>query len=140
LRYTPPTESRLGNAALRQQFPLELISAKNDDSMNSTFGHRKSLDANTSIAEMHADDAAVRGISTGTPVRLFNDRGYCYCEARISDAVQPGVVKVPSIRWNKRSRQGMGINRLTSDRLTDLGAAATFYSCLIEAERATSAT
>lgn len=136
LRYSPPAESRLGDATLRQKFPLELISAKNDDGMNSTFGNRKRNDEQTAIAEFHAADAAVRGISAGASVRLFNDRGHCFCEARISDAVQAGVVRAPSLRWNKNSPGGLGVNRLTSDRLTDLGAAATFYSCLVEAERA----
>jgi anaerobic selenocysteine-containing dehydrogenase len=134
LRYSPPAESRFGDGSLRQRFPLELISAKNDDGMNSTFGDRQSVDGANSVADLNSDDAAVRGIQTGTRVRLFNDRGSCYCDARISDAVQPGVVRVPSVRWNKSSPGGMGVNRLTSDRLTDLGAAATFYSCLVEAE------
>src|SRR5580700_8184097 len=135
LRYSAPAESRFGDATLRQRFPLELVSAKHDDSMNSTFGHREGVDVATAFADLHSEDAAVRGIRDGTRVRLFNDRGFCYCDARISDAVQPGVVHVPSVRWNKSSPEGMGVNRLTSDRLTDLGAAATFYSCLVEAER-----
>jgi len=135
LRYSPPAESRFGDATLRQRFPLELVSAKHDDSMNSTFGHREGVDGATAFADLHSDDAAVRGIRDGTRVRLFNDRGFCYCDARISDAVQPGVVRVPSVRWSKSSPGGMGVNRLTSDRLTDLGAGATFYSCLVEAER-----
>jgi anaerobic selenocysteine-containing dehydrogenase len=38
--YTPPVESRFGDANLRARFPLEMISPKHDDSMNSTFGNR----------------------------------------------------------------------------------------------------
>src|SRR5579871_240202 len=40
LEYQPPVESRLGDPALRAQYPLELISAKSHDSMNSTFGNQ----------------------------------------------------------------------------------------------------
>jgi anaerobic selenocysteine-containing dehydrogenase len=40
IEYTPPVESRLGDASLRARFPLEMISPKHDDSMNSTFGNR----------------------------------------------------------------------------------------------------
>jgi hypothetical protein len=36
--------------------------------------------------------------------------------------------------WAKLSPQGRNINVLTSDRLTDLGSAATFYSTLVEVE------
>src|SRR5262249_491797 len=38
LEYVPPIESRHGDPALRAKYPLEMISPKNDDSMNSTFG------------------------------------------------------------------------------------------------------
>ena len=40
LDYTPPVESRFGDESLKSRYPLELISSKNDDSMNSTFGYR----------------------------------------------------------------------------------------------------
>jgi anaerobic selenocysteine-containing dehydrogenase len=67
-------------------------------------------------------------------VRLFNDRGECYLTARIGGSVAPGVVRTRSTRWNKRSPKGLGINRLTSDRLADLGGGPTFYSCLVQIE------
>jgi len=38
--------------------------------------------------------------------------------------------------WAKLSEGGRNINLLTSDRLTDLGGGATFYSTLVEVERA----
>src|ERR1035437_9223626 len=47
LGYQPPVESRHGDSALKSKYPLELISPKNDDSMNSTFGHRNSVDLAT---------------------------------------------------------------------------------------------
>src|SRR5262249_32696092 len=34
--YTPPAESRLGDAGLRQKYPLELISPKSSELVNST--------------------------------------------------------------------------------------------------------
>jgi len=53
LAYMPPVESRLGDAALLRNFPLELISPKNHDSMNSTFGNRADVDAQTAVATIH---------------------------------------------------------------------------------------
>jgi anaerobic selenocysteine-containing dehydrogenase len=136
LAYTPPAESRHGDTQLRRRFPLELVSSKNDDSMNSTFGHRESVTRQTEFVEIHAADALDRGINDGDQVRLFNDRGALQMLARISDAVKPGVLRVPSGRWNKKSADGLGVNILTSDRLTDIGGGATFFSCLVEAVRA----
>jgi anaerobic selenocysteine-containing dehydrogenase len=54
----------------------------------------------------------------------------------VDDAVRPGVLSAPSVRWPKLSPEGNGINVLTSERLTDAGGGPTFYSCLVEVERA----
>ncbi len=136
LEYTPPLESRFGDAGLRRRFPLELVPSKNDDSMNSTFGHRESVVRQTGIVEINATDALPRGIEDGDQVRLFNDRGAFFVVARVSDSVKPGVIRVPSGRWNKSSAGGGGINVLTSDRLTDIGGGPIFFSCLVDAVRA----
>ncbi len=135
LDYQPPVESRHGDAALKSRYPLELISPKNDDSMNSTFGHRDSLDLATATLHLSAPDAAARGIRHADQVRVYNDRGACLLIASVDDRVRPGVVCAPSSRWGKRAPDKRNINALTSDRLTDFGGGPTFYSCLVQVER-----
>jgi anaerobic selenocysteine-containing dehydrogenase len=135
LNYTPPVESRHGEASLRGKYPLELISPKNDDSMNSTFGHRDKLDLDTSTLHLSAADAAARGIQNADQVRVYNDRGGCLLRASVDGRVRPGVVCAPAVRWCKRASDGRNINALTSERLTDFGGGATFYSCLVQVER-----
>jgi anaerobic selenocysteine-containing dehydrogenase len=133
LDYTPPVESRLGQPGHR--YPLELISPKNDDSMNSTFGYRPEVDAQTALVSLHENDAAARGISAGHRVRIYNDRGSCVLAARIDGSVAPGVVCARAVRWSKLAPDGRNVNALTSDRLTDAGGGPTFYSCLVEVEK-----
>jgi anaerobic selenocysteine-containing dehydrogenase len=135
LDYVPPVESRHGDQALRSEYPLELVSAKNDDSMNSTFGHRDAVDRQTSELHLAAVDALPRQIASGDAVRLFNARGSCVLRAAVDDSVPAGVVSVPSVRWGKRSPGGVGINALVSQRLTDKGGGPVFYSCLVQVER-----
>lgn len=133
LTYEPPVESRFGKAA--KAYPLELISWKSHDSMNSTFGNRPDVDDDTAKVILHPTDAAARNITDNAPIRLFNERGAVEAIAKLDAAhVQPGVVCAPSVRWPSKSPKGLGINALTSQRLTDLGQGATFYSCLIEVE------
>jgi anaerobic selenocysteine-containing dehydrogenase len=132
LEYAPPVESRCGAAS---RYPLEMVSGKNDDSMNSTFGYQAALDAETATAHLHSADAAARGIVTGDLIRMFNDRGSLRLRARVTDAIRPGVVRVPSSRWPKLSADRRNVNVLTGERLTDLGGGATFYNCLVEVER-----
>jgi anaerobic selenocysteine-containing dehydrogenase len=133
--YTPPVESRFGSDSLRARYPLELISPKNDNSMNSTFGNRPDTDLETAILALHSADAAERGITDGDAVRVFNDRGSCVLKARVDGEVRAGVVAAPAVRAPKRSIGGRGVNALVSERLTDIGGGATFYSCLVQVEK-----
>ncbi len=135
LDYAPPEESRLGSEALRTRYPLELVSSKNDDSMNSTFGFRAGVDAQTSILHMHTMDAAARKIESGDRVRVFNERGSIVLTADVDGTVREGVVRAPSVRWAKRAEDRRNANALTSDRLTDIGGGPVFYSCLVQVER-----
>jgi anaerobic selenocysteine-containing dehydrogenase len=132
LEYTPPVESRHGARAGR--YPLELISPKSDEGMNSTFSYRPEVDAATSTLSMHRADAEARGLEAGDRVRVYNDRGSCTLELRLDGAVPRGVVAARSVRWNKRAPDCVNVNALTSERLTDAGGGATFYSCLVEVE------
>ncbi|HTB17407.1 MAG TPA: molybdopterin oxidoreductase family protein [Bryobacteraceae bacterium] len=135
LDYRPPTESRLGDPEQHALFPLELISAKSHDSMNSTFGNDHSAVAQTSTLFLHVDDARSRGIENGDRVRVFNNRGSCLLVAAVNGVVRPGVVAAPSVRWNKLAPDHRNVNVLTSDRLTDIGGGPTFYSCLVDVEK-----
>ena len=135
LDYQPPTESRLGAAELHSKFPLEMISAKSHDSMNSTFGNQSWTHRQTSVLFLNRADAEPRRIVTGDRVRIFNDRGSCTLVAEVDGEVRSGVVSAPSVRWNKLSPDGRNVNALTSDRLTDLGGGPVFYSCLVEVEK-----
>jgi anaerobic selenocysteine-containing dehydrogenase len=135
LDYQPPLESRRGDGALRARFPLELISPKCDDSLSSTFGYRVGAEGGGAKLHMHAADAAPRGISTGDPVRVFNDRGACRLTAEVDSSTMPGVVSSPSVRWAREAEGERNTNALASDRLTDMGGGPTFYNCLVQVER-----
>jgi anaerobic selenocysteine-containing dehydrogenase len=135
LHYEPPIESRLGSPELRARFPLELVSAKSHDSMNSTFGNELSAEAQTAALFLHDEDARPRGIENGDRVRVFNNRGSCTLVANVNGTVRTGVVLAPSVRWNKLAPDHRNINALTSDRLTDIGGGPTFYSCLVDVQK-----
>ena len=134
--FVAPIESRWGKAA--EQFPLEFLSRKADNYMNSTFanldGHRK-MEARTSHRlEIHPADATARGIADGDPIKIWNDRGSLNLTALFNASLPPGVV-AGKMDWAKHSPNGANVNALTSERLTDLGAGATFYSTLVEVGR-----
>ena len=86
------------------------------------------------MLDLHPDDAAARGIEHGAKVRIFNDRGAFTARARVTDKARQGVAVALSIWWKKLSPDGYNANDVTSQALTDLGQAATFYDVLVEVE------
>jgi anaerobic selenocysteine-containing dehydrogenase len=80
---------------------------------------------------MHEVDAAARGILNGDEVTVWNERGKIALTAQVSEKVGAGVVSA-RLDWQKLSADGTNVNALTSQRLTDIGGGATFYSTLVE--------
>jgi anaerobic selenocysteine-containing dehydrogenase len=133
VQFTPPSESRHSEQA--KAFPLELLARKSDNFLNSTFSNQPEIQAmeDMDLLEMSACDAVKRGIADGDRVRVFNRRGDILLKARVDGAVQAGVV-CARLQWAKLGPQVRNINVLTSEKLTDLGNSATFYSVLVEVE------
>ena len=123
------------------RYPLAMISPPARNFLNSTFVNVKSLRTieGRPLLEMHPDDAAARGIADGSTVRVFNDRGSYECHAEVSTRARPGVVNGLGIWWRKLGLNGTNVNEVTSQALTDLGRAPTFYDCLVEVEASATA-
>lgn len=132
--YVPPHESEERAPKLAARFPLLLLSPPAHSFLNSTFVNVTSLRraAGKPTLEIHANDAARRGIAGGQRVTIFNDRGEFSAEAVISDKVRPGVVAAPSLWWGKLTEDGANANQTTSQALTDIGGGATFYDNRVE--------
>ena len=110
---------------LAARYPLAMISPPARNFLNSSFVNVRSLRdiEGEPLLEIHADDAAARGIADGTMVRgLQRPRRY-RCRARVSERARPGVVNGLGIWWRKLGVDGTNVNELTSQRLTDIGRA-----------------
>jgi anaerobic selenocysteine-containing dehydrogenase len=132
--FQPPKESRHvqnGNS----RYPFELLARKADNFLNSSFCNVDAVRAmeTPGLLEINPADASAKSIHEGAPVRLFNDRGEIRLTAKVTDSVQPGVLGA-RLDWAKSSQQGININVLVSERLTDLGRGATFYSVLVDVQ------
>jgi len=86
------------------------------------------------VCVLHPNDAAKRRLTDGERVRLFNDRGACGLVLKISDEIREGVALVPGQRPEAEAVHGT-INSLCSNRLTDLGAGATYQSTFLDVAR-----
>ena len=134
--HVPSYESRASAPELAQRYPLAMISPPARNFLNSTFVNVKSLRdiEGEPLLEMHAEDAAARGIADQSLVRVFNDRGSIRCRCRVGSRARPGVVNGLGIWWRKLGLDGRNVNELTHQRLTDIGRAPSFYDCLVEVE------
>ncbi len=123
------------------RYPLAMISPPARNFLNSTFVNVTSLRniEGRPLLEIHPDDAEARGIANDAVVRVFNDRGSYLCHANVSRRARPGVVNGLGIWWRKLGLNGTNVNEVTSQALTDLGRAPTFYDCLVEVEAASAA-
>ena len=139
--FVAPTESR-GGVEGKGEYPLEFLPRKADNYMNSTFanmpGHQHMERRTEGMLEMNSVDATARGITSGDAVEVFNARGKIGLRALVNVQVGVGVVAA-RLDWSKLGRDlsggGANVNALTSERLTDIGGGATFYSTLVEVRR-----
>ena len=132
--HLPNHESPRSTPDLAKRFPLAMISPPARNFLNSSFVNVKSLRdiEGEPLLEIHAADAAARGIADGARVRVFNDRGSTLCTARVGPRARPGVVNGLGVWWRKLGLDGTNVNELTHQKLTDIGRAPSFYDCLVD--------
>ncbi|MCG8551257.1 MAG: hypothetical protein MI799_12720 [Desulfobacterales bacterium] len=118
----------------QSKYPLELMTPPHPLFLNSAFNEipkiRKLAGRPTLL--IHPDDAATRHIVQGALVRVFNTRGECRLDAKITTDTQPGLVVAEGIHWPQFMDRGKGINQLTSQRLTDQGETCAFHCSRVE--------
>ncbi len=136
--YIPPYESAASAPELAQKYPLAMISPPQRNFLNTTFVNVKSLrdTEGEPYLEIHPTDADDRSIADGDMVRIFNDRGSMVAKAHVTANARQGLVVALSIWWKKLASDGKNANELTSQRLTDMGRAPTFYDVLVQIEKA----
>ncbi|WJR79227.1 molybdopterin-dependent oxidoreductase [Bradyrhizobium sp. NP1] len=136
--YTPPYEAAQRNTELARKYPLALIAAAKHYQLNSIFanspGHSK-RQGSTKVL-IHPVDAASRGITAGTPVRVFNDRGAFFAVAELTDGVRPGLLASTKGAWPSLERGSSTVNATVAERDSDMGGGAVFHDNRVECEAA----
>jgi anaerobic selenocysteine-containing dehydrogenase len=109
--------------------PLILLSPATDRSVCSTLAEYGFDEA---ALEMHPGDAAARGLSGGSEVRVFNALGEVRVPLRLSSALTPGVVVLPKGIWRRHTRNGVVGTALVSDDVSALSGGALFNDARVE--------
>jgi anaerobic selenocysteine-containing dehydrogenase len=131
-----PHESAHSQPALASRYPLACISPPARNFMNSTFVNMPSLRKpdREPVCELHPEDAGVRNLKDGQMVAVVNDRGRFQARLRVTERCRVGVTVAWGVWWHKLSPGGRNVNAVTSQALTDMGRAPTFYDCLVQVE------
>jgi anaerobic selenocysteine-containing dehydrogenase len=140
--YIPPYESAASNPGLARKYPLAMISPPARNFLNSTFVNVQSFRATHGEPHhhKHPNHAPPPGNCHREKARIFNDRGSFVARARVTDKAREGLVVGLSIWWKKLATDGKNANEVTSQRLTDMGRAPTFYDTLVQVEKSASST
>jgi len=121
-------------------YPLRLVSPKSRARTHSIHDNQPILmRADHDEVWIHPADAAVRRVTAGQRVRVFNGRGATVTRARVTDRIAPGVVSIKEGVWFALDETGADTrgcsNMLTADRASP-AAAATFNTCFVDIETA----
>ena len=134
--------------ATRARWPLHLLSSQPRTRLHSQYDHG-SVSRKTKISDreplwIHPQDAAARGITEGSIVRVFNDRGAILAGVHLTEDLRPGVVQMSTGAWydpqdpsrpDSLDKHG-NPNVLTEDRGSSrLGQGCSAQSCWIDIER-----
>ncbi|OSS42468.1 Anaerobic dehydrogenase, typically selenocysteine-containing [Desulfurella amilsii] len=117
--------------------PFILITPPNKYFLNSTFAHIDKLRKNSGVpsVKINTKDAIKHGIKDNDNVEVFNEQGSCILKAVICEDVKEGVLISRGLYWADDYINKQPINALTSDKLSDIGQGAVFFSTGVELKK-----
>ncbi len=115
-------------------YPLQLVSAPGHHLHHSSFDGVASLRRSEGgpWVYLHPDEAKTRGIAHGQAVELVNERGDVGLYVSVTTDAPVGCVVVEGHRPQAEYLSGGPLNRLCSDRLTDVGEGATYQNTWLD--------
>jgi anaerobic selenocysteine-containing dehydrogenase len=132
--FLPASESPQGNPALAQRYPFMLLTPKQHRRfLNSSHAHLPGHGPKEGgpYIELHTEDADRLGLVAGGEAVVWNDRAELRLPVRITGRLRPGVVAIPWGWWSQHHPDGLAVNSLTGDTLTDWGGGTAFADTLV---------
>ena len=138
--YSQDLEDRFGYgvpryAAVPRSKPFTIITPSSAKRTNATFGG-DGASAGPEVVEINPADAYAGGIETEDLVEVGNERGRVVLQAKLTDAVAPGVLYSPKGSWLGSSASGQTVNALIDAELkTDIVEGACYNETFVDVRR-----
>lgn len=133
---TLPPEDRLPHEKENYggKYPIRLVTAPHIHTLNSTFLEREDLVEKRGRMQLmiHPDDARQRQIKHGDMIEAYNDLASVVFSANVTTKVKAGTAIAEGIYRSSQSENGLTVNALLSQKLTDYGRAASLNDNTIE--------
>ena len=121
--------------AVPRSKPFSIITPSSAKRTNATFGG-DSASAGPEIVEINPADAHAGGIEAEDLVEVGNERGRVVLQAKLTDAVAPGVLYSPKGSWLGSSSSGQTVNALIdADLKTDIVEGACYNETFVDVRR-----
>lgn len=122
---------------LADQYPLQLIGWHTKRRTHSIHDNNPRMEeVDPQRMWIHPDDAAPRGLVTGSVAEVYNDRGLLRIPVLVTQRVMPGVVAIAQGGWYTPDSEGIdkrgSINVLTSHTPTPLARGNPQHTNLVE--------
>jgi anaerobic selenocysteine-containing dehydrogenase len=133
----PPPQHIEAREILSPEFPLRLLTPPAHHFLNTTYGELEkiiALEGGEPHAMIHPDDAQEYRVSDGVLIAISSRQGRVIRKARVTDAASIGTIIVEGTWWGTKAPDRLGINALTSERLTDMGGGSTFHNTPVRIE------
>jgi anaerobic selenocysteine-containing dehydrogenase len=133
----PAPQQLEAQEVLTPEFPLRLLTPPAHHFLNTTYGELEKLiqlEGGEPHVKVHPVDALTYGVTDGAMVAISSQQGRVIRLAKVTNSASKGVVIVEGTWWGARASDRKGINTLTSERLTDMGAGSTFHNTPVKLE------
>lgn len=117
---------------------FSLVSAPSKHTHNSTYAYhaRHLARIGAPTCHLNPEDALELGVEEGDLVRLVNDLAALTFRASLSADMPRRLVRVDGQPRAADTPEGLPLNALNSDALSDLGCGTTYFSTRVDVERA----
>jgi anaerobic selenocysteine-containing dehydrogenase len=129
-----PEYIKISDENYKNIYPLNFITPNAGSRIHSQFGNLKIIKETVPVPSVRIApaDAAVRNISSGQKIRIYNQSGEILSVATVSNRVPSGTIVLPNGIWFD---EGGGGNRLIAGNETDMGHGSAFHDSRVEVER-----